>query len=84
MVVSWVWVKGEVKRTRVRVRWEVKVGFRVNRRVWGDKSCGGENWGQSMGEAVVNSIADADFADACAFKDVIAKYINNGATSTNW
>ncbi len=23
-------VKGEVKRTRVRVRWEVKVGFRVN------------------------------------------------------
>jgi hypothetical protein len=37
-----------------------------------------------MGEAVVNSIADADFADACAFKDVIAKYINNGATSTNW
>ena len=45
---GWVWVKGEVKRTGVRVRWEVKVGFRVNRRVWGDKSCGGENWGQAV------------------------------------
>ena len=81
---GWVWVKGEVKQTRVRVKWEVKVGFRVNRRVWGDKSCGGENWGQSMGEAIANSIVDANFADACTFEDVIAKNINNGATLTNW
>ena len=68
----------------VRVRWEVKVGFHVNRRVWGDKSYVGENWGQSMGEAVANSIVDADLADACAFEDVIIKNINNGATPTNW
>ena len=68
----------------MRVKWEVKVGFRVNRRVWGDKSCGGENWGQSMGEAIANSIVDANFADACTFEDVIAKNINNGATLTNW
>jgi len=69
---------------KVRVRWEVKVGFCVNRRVWGDKSCSGENWGQNMGEAVANSIVDADLADACAFEDVITKNINNGATCTNW
>jgi hypothetical protein len=81
---GWVWVKGEVKQMRVRVKWEVKVGFRVNRRVWGDKSCGGENWGQSMGEAIANSIVDANFADACTFEDVIAKNINNGATRTIW
>jgi hypothetical protein len=27
---------------------------------------------------------DADFAGACAFEDVIAKNINNGAARTNW
>ena len=53
---GWVWVKREVKRTGVRVGWEVKVGFRVNRRVWGDKSYGGENWGQSMGESIANRL----------------------------
>jgi hypothetical protein len=39
-----------------------------------------------MCEAVANSIVvvDANFADACAFEDVIAKNINNGATCTNW
>ena len=36
---DWVWIKGEVKWTGVRVRWEVKVGFRVINqcRVWGDE-----------------------------------------------
>ena len=42
---GWLWVKGEVKRMEVRVRWEVKVGFRVHLRVWGDESCCGESWG---------------------------------------
>jgi hypothetical protein len=44
---GWAWLKGVVKGTRARVRWEVKVGFRVNCncRVWGDKSSSGENWG---------------------------------------
>jgi hypothetical protein len=37
-----------------------------------------------MGKAVANSIVDADFAGACAFEDVIAKNINNGAARTNW
>ena len=27
---------------------------------------------------------NATFADVCAFEDVIAKNINNGATRTNW
>ncbi len=80
---GWLWVKGEVKRMEVRVRWEVKVGFRVHLRVWGDQSCCGESWGQSMCEAVANSIVDADFADACAFEDMIAKNINNGTSRTN-
>jgi hypothetical protein len=50
----------------------------------GDKSGGGENWGQRMCKTVTNSIVNTNFADACAFEDVIAKNINNGATSTNW
>ncbi len=37
------WVKVEVKWTGVRIRREVKVGFRVNCRVWGYESCGGES-----------------------------------------
>ena len=68
----------------MRVRWEVKVGFRVNYRIVGDKSGGGENWGQSMCKTVTKSIVNNNFADACAFEDVITKNINNGATSTNW
>jgi hypothetical protein len=81
---GWVWFKGEVKQTGVRVRWEVQVGFCVHRRVWGNEFCCGESWSQSMCEAVTNCIVDANFADACAFEDMIAKYINNGATGTNW
>ena len=51
----------------------------------GEKSNGGENWGQSMCKTIANSIVNANFADACAtFQDVIAKNINNGAKSTNW
>ncbi len=61
-----------------------KVGFRVNCRVWGDESCCGESWCQSMCKAVANSIVDADFADVFAFEDMIAKNINDGATCTNW
>jgi hypothetical protein len=37
-----------------------------------------------MCKAVANSIVNADFADTCAFEDVIAKNINNGATGTSW
>ena len=57
----------------VRVRWKVKVEFRVKCGVWGDKSSSGENWGQGMYKTVVNSIVNSNFADACAFEDVIAK-----------
>ena len=81
---GWVWVKGEVKGTRVRVRWEVEVGFRVSCGVWGDKSGGEENWGQSMCKTIKNSIVNSNFADACAFEDVIAKNVNRCATSANW
>ena len=38
-------VKGEIKRTRVRVRWEAKDGFRVHCRVRRDKSGHRLNWG---------------------------------------
>ena len=37
-----------------------------------------------MCKAVTNSTVDADFADACAFEDMIANNINNGASHTNW
>jgi len=37
-----------------------------------------------MCEAIANSIVDTNFADMCAFEDVIAKNINNGAKRTNW
>jgi hypothetical protein len=37
-----------------------------------------------MCKTVANSIANSNFADACAFEDVIAKNINHSATSTNW
>jgi hypothetical protein len=80
-----VWGKGEVKGTRVRVRWEVKVGFRVNCRVWGGKSNGGENWGQSMCKTIANSIVNANFADACAtFQDVIAKKTTVPKAQIGW
>ncbi len=80
---GWVWVKGEVKGTRVRVGWEVKVGFHVNCRVWGGKSGGGENWAHSMCKIVANSIVNSNFADARAFEKVIAKNINHCATCTD-
>ena len=62
----------------VRVRGEVKAGFRVNCRVWWDKSCCGESWCQSMCKAIADSILDANFADVFAFEDIIAKNINDG------
>jgi hypothetical protein len=37
---GWIWVKGEVKGMRMRVRWEVKDGFCVYCGVQGDKSGG--------------------------------------------
>ena len=62
----------------VRIRREIKVGFRVNCRVWGDESCCGESWCQSMCKAIADSILDANFADVFAFEDIIAKNINDG------
>ncbi len=66
----------------MRVRWKVKVEFCVKCGVWGDKSSGGENWGQGMCKTVMNSIVNSNFADVCAFEDVIAKNINHCATCT--
>jgi len=58
---------------RVRVRWEVKVEFHVNCRVLGDKSGGEENCSQSMYKTIKNIIVNTNFADWCAFEDVILK-----------
>ena len=68
----------------MRVRWKVKVGFCVKCGVRGDKSRGGKNWGQGMCKTNTNSIVNSNFADACAFEDVIAKNINHCSTCTNW
>jgi hypothetical protein len=43
-----------------------------------------ENWGESLCKAITNCIVNYNFADVCAFEDVISKNINHGATCTNW
>ena len=54
--------------------------------VWSswDKSCGGKNWGQGMCKTNTNRIVNSNFADVCAFEDVITKNINHCTTCTNW
>jgi hypothetical protein len=76
--------KEESKWMRVRVWWEVKDGFHVHCSVWGDISSGRENWGKSLCKAIANCIVNSNYADACAFEDVVTKNIDHCSTCTNW
>ncbi len=67
------WVEGEVKGMRMRVRWEVEGRFCVNDQLW------------SVVECIQLLIKPStNFTDTDAFEDMVTKFIDCNTAGTNW
>jgi hypothetical protein len=65
-----------------------RVGVHFYCFVWEDISCGDESWSNGVGKAIANEVMSTNFANPCAFKNVVTKkwveFSTAGAVLFGW